>query len=132
MALNALTRDPGVRNGRIQPHGATPPTGSLFSFVLGRDGAGLSVEFNIGDFVEAFQTADFTSAQIMRVVIAIRAPVVLPVGASWKFYIKVGALTVASQVFSASRSRTRIDMAANVSKLIGMQTVTFRLEVVAV
>lgn len=57
MEFTSLTRDLGVAQGRIAPAGFTP-VGS-YAFVLGTDVADAVDAFNVGDYVEVSQNADF-------------------------------------------------------------------------
>jgi hypothetical protein len=132
MALNAFTRDLGTGQGRIQPSGFTPVAGSLFAFVLGHDKPGMQADVNIGDFFEVSQIESFGSAKFLRCVARLRAPLALPAGVAWKLSLRIDGVERASQIVQAGRTRDRMDLAANVSKLSGNRTLAFRLEVVAV
>ncbi len=131
MALTAFNRELGETQGRIRPSGFSAPEGT-FAFVLGRDFPGLAQRLNIGDFVEVRQTAHFGDAKLVRVRARLRPPASTPVGIAWRASLRVDGDIRASALLEPGRTRERVDLAANVSKLSGEHELGFRLEVVAV
>ena len=77
--ISHFERALGTSQGRIQPVGYTPVDG-LFAFVLGHDLRGEFGVFNIGDKVEVSQTADFDTAELLRLNLRLRAPSVPLIG----------------------------------------------------
>lgn len=131
MALTAWNRELGTTQGRIAPAAFTPPEG-LHAFVLGRDLAGLAQRLNVGDFVEVKQTADFGDAKIVRFRARMRPPMSVPAGMAWRASIRIDGADRASTLLVPGRTRDRVDLAANVSKLSGNHELAFRLALVAV
>jgi hypothetical protein len=131
MALSAWNRELGTTQGRVQPQGFAPPQGA-FAFVLGRDLPGLTQKLELGDFVEVKQTADFGDAKLVRLRARMRPPAEVPAGVAWKASLRLDGAERASQILVPGRTRDRIDLAANVSKLAGDHELAFRLELVAV
>lgn len=131
MALTAWNRELGTTQGRIAPAAFTPPEGT-FAFVLGRDLPGLTQKLEIGDFVEVKQTADFGEAQLVRFRARMRPPESVPAGLAWKASLRIDGSERASALLVPGRTRDRVDLAANVSKLSGDHEIAFRLAVVAV
>lgn len=131
MALSAWNRELGTTQGRIQPSGFAPPQGT-FVFVLGRDLPGLKQKLEIGDFVEVRQTADFGDAKLVRLRARMRPPAEVPAGVAWKASLRIDGAERASQLLVHGRTRDRVDLAANVSKLSGDHELAFRLDLVAV
>lgn len=131
MALTAWNRELGTTQGRIAPAAFTPPEGT-FAFVLGRDLPALTQKLNVGDFVEVKQTADFGDAKIVRFRARTRPPAGVPDGVGWKASLRIDGSERASALLLPGRTRNRIDLAANVSKLSGDHELAFRLAVVAV
>jgi hypothetical protein len=131
MALTAFNRELGETQGRLQPASLNAPEGT-FAFVLGRDLPGLAQRLNLGDFVEVRQIADFGEAKLVRVRARLRPPARTPVGIAWRASLRVDGVTRASALLVHGRTRERVDLAANVSKLSGDHELGFRLEVVAV
>ena len=131
MSLTAWNRELGTTQGRIAPAAFTPPEGT-FAFVLGPDLPGLAQKLNVGDFVEAKQTADFGGTSIVRFRARMRPPASLPAGVAWKASLRIDGGERASTLLVPGRTRDRIDLAANVSKLSGNHELAFRLAVVAV
>lgn len=131
MTLTAWNRELGTTQGRIAPAAFTPPEGT-FAFVLGRDLPALTQKLNVGDFVEVKQTADFGDTAIVRFRARMRPPTNVPVGVAWKASIRIDGGERASTLLVPGRTRDRIDLAANVSKLLGNHELAFRLAVVVV
>lgn len=131
MALSAWNRELGTTQGRVDPQGYTPPQGE-FVFVLGRDLPGLHQKLEVGDFVEVKQTADFGDAKFVRLRARLRPPASVPAGLAWKASLRIDGAERASQFLDPGRTRDRVDLAANVSKLTGDHELAFRLELTAV
>jgi hypothetical protein len=128
--FNDFTRAFGSLQGRVVPVGFSPD--GDYAFVLGSNEAGMVGHLNIGDYVEVSQAAILTGLKYIRCVLYGRPPASLPVGASWKFSLRVAGVERARHFYVAgTRVRERHDLAANVSKLTGSQTLAFRLEVIA-
>ena len=131
MALTAWNRELGTTQGRVVPQGFAPPEGT-FAFVLGRDLPGLAQKLAVGDRVEVKQTASFGDAKLLRLRARMRPPVAAPPGVAWKASLRIDGVERASALLTAERTRDRLDLAANVSKLVGDHELAFRLELVAV
>jgi len=131
VALTAWNRELGTTQGRSRPALFTPPEGS-FAFVLGRDLPGFFQKFNVGDFAEVKQTADFGDAKLVRFRGRIRPPQSLPGGIGWKASIHIDGGERVSTLLVPGGVRDRVDLAANVSSLSGNHELAFRLSVVAV
>jgi hypothetical protein len=131
VALTAWNRELGTTQGRVDPRAYTPPQGE-FAFVLGRDLPGLVQKLEVGDFVEVKQTADFGDAKLVRLRARMRPPASVPAGVAWKASLRIDGGERASTLLEAGRTRDRVDLAANVSKLAGDHELAFRLELVAV
>lgn len=129
MALTAWTRELGTTQGRIAPLAFVPPEGE-FAFVLGRDLPGLTQKLNVGDYVEARQTADFGDATLVRFRTRMRPSESVPPGFAWRASIRIDGVERASAMLVPGRVRDRVDLAANVSKLTGNHELAFRLAVV--
>jgi hypothetical protein len=131
VALTAWNRELGTTQGRVQPQGFVPPQGE-FAFVLGRDLPRLTQKLEVGDFVEVKQTADFGDAKLVRFRARLRPPTSVPAGVAWKASLRIDGGERTSQLLAPGRTRDRVDLAANVSKLAGDHELAFRLELVAV
>ena len=129
MALTSWNRELGTTQGRVQPQGVAPAEGG-FVFALGRDLPGLHHRFEVGDFVEVAQTASFGGATLVRVRARLRPPAAMPVGAAWKASLQIDGVERVTALLSPGRTRDRVDLAANVSKLTGEHALAFRLELV--
>jgi hypothetical protein len=121
----------GTAQGRIVPSGFVPPEGE-FAFVLGHDLVGLREKFEPGDFVELTQTASFGDAKLVRLRARLRPSAAVPAGVAWRASLRLDGFERVSTVLAPGRTRDRIDLAANVSKLVGDHELAFRLELVAV
>ena len=131
MALTAWNRELGTTQGRVDPQGFTPPQGE-FVFILGRDLPGLVQRLEVGDFVEVKQTANFGDTKLVRLRARMRPPASVPAGVAWKASLRIDGGERASALLVPGRTRDRVDLAANVSKLLGDHELGFRLELVAV
>ena len=120
----------GTRQGRIQPTGFAPADGD-FAFVLGSDQPGEIFALELGDSVEVLQMVDVTAANFVRVVLHMRNAAQIPAGRNWEVSVVVDGTKQARMVMQRGRTRTRTDLAANVSKLTGIHTIGFRLELIA-
>jgi phage tail-like protein len=127
MALSAFTRALGSTQGRIAPRGFVPPEGE-FAFVLGSDLPGVTQRLAVGDFAEVMQTADFGGANFVRFCTRLRPPAAMPAGVFWKASVRVDGVERTSMPLVPSRTRDRLDLAADVSKLTGNHELAFRLE----
>lgn len=131
MALRAWNRELGTTQGRIAPHCVAPSEGA-YAFVLGRDLAGLVQKLALGDHVEVRQTADFGDTKLVRLRARLRPPAAMPAGVAWKASLRIDGAERVSALLLPGRSRDRMDLGANVSKLTGNHELAFRLELVAV
>ena len=130
MALTAWNRELGTTQGRVVPQQYMPPEGS-FAFVLGRDLPGLTQKLAIGDRVEVKQSASFGDAKLLRLRARMRPPSAVPAGAAWKASLRIDGVERVSALLKPGRTRDRLDLATNVSKLVGDHELAFRLELVA-
>ncbi len=131
MALVAWNRELGAAQGRLAPESYVPSSGT-FAFVLGHDLSGLAQKLAVGDRVEVSQTASFGDMKLVRVRARMRPPSSMPAGLAWRASLRVDGTERARTVLAPGRTRDRIDLAANVSKLTGDHELAFRLELVAV
>lgn len=125
-----FTRELGTRQGRIVPAGTTPADGSHV-MCFGFDEALHMESFNVGDYVQISQTAEFAAGtKLLRVVGDVREPqITLPGTLAWRLGLWIdGTLHAAHLIRGGGRTRRR-HLAANVSKLgAGNHAVTLRLE----
>lgn len=131
MALTTWNRELGTTQGRVAPRGYSPAQGT-YAFVLGRDLPGLLQTLKVGDFVEARQTADFGDTKLVRFRARMRPPTSVPAGVAWKASLRIDGVEHASTLLLPGRTRDRVDLASNVSKLAGNHELAFRLSLVAV
>lgn len=99
-------------------------------FVLGYQLPGLFHRFSLGDFAQIEQTEDFGSTNIVRVVAIVRSTDAMPGGLAWQFSLMIDGAEYVSRILEAGRGRRLVDMAANVSKLVGNHDLGFRIELV--
>ena len=125
MELDAFTSRLGVGQGRIHPLNAPVPSGD-YVFALGEDQPGRLFELEPDDHAEVTQQTDLTDVDLIRV------PKTLPVGLAWEVSILVDAAKVAAATCKPGCTRVLTDLAANVSKLMGLHVVGVRLELVTV
>jgi len=131
MELDAFTSRLGLGQGRIQP--THLPTGSgEYAFVLGEDEPGRLFELAPGDHAEVVQATDLTDVDLVRAHLALHVPASLPAGFAWEVSIIVDSAKLATATAKPGRSRILTDLAANVSKLSGMHTISVRLELMGV
>jgi hypothetical protein len=131
VALVAWNRELGTTQGRIVPQGYVPPSGT-YAFVFGSDLPGLLQRLEFGDYAEVKQTASFGDTNLVRLRARMRPPSSVPAGVGWKASLRIDGVERASTLLAPGRTRDRIDLAANVSKLSGDHELGFRLELVAV
>lgn len=131
MALTAWNRELGTTQGRVAPQLYAPPEGT-FAFVLGRDLPGLTQKLAVKDRVEVTQTASFGDTKLLRLRARMRPPSAVPAGVAWKASLRIDGVERVSATLSFGRTRDRLDLATNVSKLVGDHELAFRLELVAV
>ena len=101
-------------------------------YVLGYELAGLFHRFAAGDFAQTEQEDDFGSTNIVRVVALIRSTDVMPSNLAWRFSLLLDGVAYTTRLLEPKRDRALVDVAANVSKLIGLHTLGFRLDLVSV
>ncbi len=99
-------------------------------FVLGYQLPGLIHRSSVGDFAQVEQTEDFGSTNIIRFVAIVRPPEVNPAGVAWRLSLRIDGAEYVGRNLDAGRGRTFVDMAANVSKLVGNHSLGFRVELV--
>lgn len=129
--MNAFTRAFGVEQGRIQPKGWSPPPEGDYAMVLGYDLAGRFEDLDIGDFIEARQTATFQpTTRILQATVYVRAPLVIPASVAWELSIWIDSIERVRRRIRAGHSH-QLNLSANVSKLSGALPVWLRLGVVA-
>ena len=132
LGLTAFNVALGTEQGRIQPVNYTAPEGS-FVFVLGSDIPGRFHDLEVGDFVEAKQTADFDTTTICRATVRVRSAVTMPSGLGWKLAMQIDGSERVSRIIEPDDDLVRdYEFAANVSQLSGDHEVAFRLELVNV
>ena len=128
MALTAFTSRLGISQGRL-PSSASPDGTCVF--VLGDLEPGRFADLAPGDHVEVSQVTDLTGVALVRVWLQLRAPDAVPTGLAWEVSLVVDGIKRASARGWPGRTRTLTDLAANTSKLVGMDTVAVRLELVS-
>jgi hypothetical protein len=133
MPLSVWTRELGESRGRIAPANWTPTSGD-YAFVLGSDTLNAFETLNVGDYIEASQTATFTNqCALLRVSAYIRPPSAMPSGLYWRLGLLVDAVEYAAAKIRPGFPKRRIDLAANVMHLATLgvhttpRTVTLRL-----
>ena len=131
MAFSPFDAALGTRQGRLAPIGFDPTSGD-FAFVLGSDTPGDIHDFETGDGAEVRQSVDLTGENFIRAQVRLRNAETIPAGVKWEASIRIDGAKKAAMLIAPGRSRDRADMAANVSKLSGVHTVSVRLELVAV
>lgn len=131
MALVAWNRELGTAQGRLAPASYMPSSGT-FAFVLGHDLPGFAQKLAAGDCAEVRQTASFGDAKLVRLRARMRPPSSVPAGLAWRASVRIDGTERACAVLRPGRTRDRIDLAVNVSKLAGDHDLAIRLELVAV
>lgn len=115
----------GVNQGRKAPGEGTPPHGD-YIFCLGIDGESPSFEFGDEDYGEVYQDIDVSAVVLVRGILRLKKkPVEQDV--RWWFAFTVDGVEVTRRTYvEPKRTRTRNDLAANVSKLEGIHRIGFR------
>jgi len=131
MALDAFTSRLGLGQGRIRPLNAPVPSGDNV-FVLGEDEPGRFFDLEPGDHAEVSQQTDLTDVDVVRAALRLRVPKMQPASLAWEVTILVDGTKLAAATCKPGSTRVLTDLAANVSKLVGLPTVAVRLELVAV
>lgn len=129
MARTAFNARLGESQGRLAAaavDGVPAPSGD-YLFVLGDAEAGRFHELASGDHVEVHQEVDLTDADLVRAQLRLRVPASAPPGWRWVASIRVGGSPLAQATCAPGRERVLTDLAANVSKLIGLHEVAVRL-----
>ena len=129
MELDAFRSRLGTGQGRLQPAGAEAPSGE-YVFVLGEDEAGRLFELAPGDHAEVVQDTDLTDVDLVRAHLRLRVPADLPEGLGWEVSMVVDGAKLARATCRPGRERELTDLAANVSKVVGVHQVGVRLELV--
>ncbi len=127
MELTAFESRLGLGQGRVQQ--ADAPSGEHV-FVLGDDEVGHVFELTPGDHAEVVQETDLTGVDLLRAHLRLRVPASLPANLAWEASILVDGVKHARATCSPGREREITDLAANVSKLVGLHEVGVRLELV--
>ena len=121
VALTAWNRELGMTQGRIAPRNHVPPEGT-YVFVLGCDLPGLTQRFAVGDHVE--------DAKLVRLRARMRPSAATPAGVAWQASLRIYGEERTNVLLTPGRMRDRLDLVANVSKLVGDHELAFRLELV--
>ncbi len=127
MARTAFTSRLGRGQGRLLTAKAT---GGDYAFVLGEDEPGRFFELGLGDHAEVAQSTDLTGVKLVRALLRLRVPASTPAGLAWEASVVVDGTALARMRAKPGRERLVTDLAANVSKLAGVHTVSVRLELV--
>lgn len=128
MALTAFTSRLGLGQGRLRTSKATA---GEFAFVLGEVEPGRCFELAVGDHAEVTQATDLTGLDLVRAALRLRVPASMPPGLAWEASLVVDGTKLARVSAKPGRERLLTDLAANVSKLVGLHRVGVRLELVA-
>ncbi|MFH0899615.1 MAG: hypothetical protein V2A73_03175 [Pseudomonadota bacterium] len=131
MELDAFRSRLGLGQGRIIPASAPAASGEHV-FVLGDDGPGRWFELTPGDHAGVVQDVDLTGVDLVRAGLRLRVPADVPDGLAWEAAIVVDGTKLASMIGRPGKDRQIADLAANVSKLVGIHTIGVRLELVEV
>jgi hypothetical protein len=124
MELDAFTSALGVAQGRV-----TEPSGEV-RFVIGHLDAGQLFDLMPGDHAEVTQSIDVTTVAVVRVVVDVAVPAMLPPGLAWEVSITVDGIKRAAVRSVAGQRRRLRDLTTNVSKFFGVHTVGVRVELV--
>lgn len=100
-------------------------------FCLGYQLPGLFHEFRVGDFSMVAQSADFSGARVVRIVAIVRPPVSLPGGVAWRLSLRIDGAERVARILTPGRKRRFVDLAANVTGLVGTHELSIRLELVS-
>lgn len=126
MELDAFQTRLGEGQGRIE----TAP--GEFRFVLGDVESGRAFDMRAGDFAEVAQSTDLTGVTLIRACLTLKVPSGLPDGQAWEASILVNGIKTAAMICEGGRSRRITDLAANVSKYVGVHEVAVRFQLVNV
>lgn len=117
----------GLYQGRIRPTNWTPEHGD-YVYQLGHDLPGQTFRISFGsDSHEVTQTADVTSGKLVRFVIHERGPATIPDGQAWNLETLLDGSVVLTLPLAAGRTRTRHDLALDVSTLSGNHDIAVAL-----
>ncbi|MFH0899099.1 MAG: hypothetical protein V2A73_00575 [Pseudomonadota bacterium] len=131
MELDAFRSRLGIGQGRILP-ASTPVVSGQHVFVLGDEEPGRRFDLGAGDHAEAVQDVDLTGVDLVRAGLRLRIPADVPDGLAWEAAIVIDGTKYASVTGRPGKERQITDLAANVSKLVGVHTIGVRLELVEV
>lgn len=132
MALDPFGIQPGTESGRVVAPAGWPANATA-AYVLGSDAPGQLRQFNVGDYVEVAQTADFSGAKILRLSVRLRGPLLAPptVGSAWVFLVLVDGGEKLRVPLDA-RTRTLADQGIYVgNQAPGNHTLALRLALVS-
>lgn len=124
MELDAFTSRLGDLQGRVVD------SAGRVSFILGASEPGRFAKLVPGDHVDVVQSLDVTHVALVRATLGLAAPTSLPGWLAWEASIVIDGVKRAAIRCGAGRRRRTADLAANVSKLVGVHDVGFRLELV--
>ncbi len=125
MELDAFTSRLGEGQGLV------PSTEGALHFVLGDVERGRRFNLAPGDHVEVTQTTDLTGIALVRAIVTLRVPKIVPDNLAWEVSVVVDGAKRARATCAPGRTRRIAELAANVSKLAGDHAVGVRLELVA-
>ncbi len=109
----------GLYQGRIRPTNWTPEQGD-YVYQLGHDLPRQTFRISFGsDSHEVTQTADVTNGKLIRFVIHERGPESIPDGQGWNLETLLDGSVIVTVPLVAGRTRTRHDLALDVSGLTG-------------
>jgi len=127
MALTAFTSRLGRSQGRLRTSRAASGD---YAFVLGDDEPRRFFDLAAGDHADVTQSADLTGVKLVRAQLRLRVPASTPANLAWEASIVVDGNKLARMRARPGRERLVTDLAANVSKLLGVHVVGVRLELV--
>lgn len=122
----------GAEPQEVGPQGLIAAPEGEHVFCLGYELAGLFHRFAAGDFSQIEQDENFGATNIVRVVALIRSTDVMPSTLAWRFSLLLDGVIYTSRILEPGRDRSLVDIAANVSKLVGNHTLGFRLDLISV
>lgn len=111
----------GLSQGRLEAEAGGA------SFFLGQSEEDHFADLAAGDFVEVYQDADLTAADLVRFDCSFRVPRSLPEGFAWRLALLLDGATKASVEGWPGYDRKTADLAINASKLSGVHRVALRL-----
>jgi len=124
MELDAFCSRLGEGQGRVETSAGEA------CFVLGDLDPCRLFDLQLGDYAEVVQATDLTSVTLIRVRCTLSVPASLLANLAWEASILVDGAKLAWATCGPGRSRELTDLAANVSKLAGIQEVAVRLPLV--